>query len=331
MIKYHKDEKVKMSMIRYPADIREYTMLDKVKDLAKSIEDVGLLHKIVLRYGTREIIAGRHRAAAYLILNQKYGSTPENKYRNIPARIIETTDIGAQLISMHENAQRNHNSVEKDAAMEELVRLYHEYMKEDAKAEPYDAKGKKKKPSLKKAFEHVGNTLGLKPTTIKRQHYKKKKQRKNENIGVKALGMEITRPFQVSANAIQKLVWDVEWHIKKCVEALNKLDRCKLGFPIQVSDKIREDLRDSARFIHAFSPTHLCPYCKGLAAYQDNCQPCYGFGWVGSYVTNNVLEELMDEKQPCILINDQLTSLHDLLEEPQQLEAIIEEGEEWRK
>jgi hypothetical protein len=46
-------------------------------------------------------------------------------------------------------------------------------------------------------------------------------------------------------------------------------------------------------------------------------------------VIERALPELLDEKQPCILINDQLTSLHDLLEEPEKLEQMIEEGEEW--
>jgi hypothetical protein len=65
--------------------------------------------------------------------------------------------------------------------------------------------------------------------------------------------------------------------------------------------------------------------------YQRNCRACYGFGWVGKYVTERVIPELMDEKNPCILIGDDLVSLHDQLEDAQS-EAIIEEeeGDEWK-
>jgi ParB/RepB/Spo0J family partition protein len=114
MIIDHGYKSVKMSLIRYRPDIREYQLLDKVKDMARSIEDVGLLHPIILRYGTKEVIAGHHRAAACLLL----------KKDTIKVHMLECSDVEAQYVSMIENAQRNHNSVEKDAAMEALVELH---------------------------------------------------------------------------------------------------------------------------------------------------------------------------------------------------------------
>jgi len=322
MIIDHGFKSVKMSLIRYRPDIREYQLLEKVKDMARSIEDVGLLHPIILRYGTKEVIAGHHRSAACLLL----------KKDTIKAHVVECSDVEAQFISMVENAHRNHNSVERDAAMEALVELHLECQRENEQNSGKKKKGKKD-ANLKQAFQHVAGAVGLQPRTIERRHYdRKKKKRGGTKVesGINTLGMEVTKPYQVGAKVVQKLVWDVSWHIKKCVEALNRLDKSKLGFPIEISDKVREDLRDSSRFILQFSPTTLCPYCKGLVEYQKNCRPCYGYGWVGKYVTERVIPELMDDKNPCILIGDDLVSLHDQLEDAQPEAIIEEEGEDWK-
>src|SRR5215203_140868 len=73
----------------------------EVQELADSIRDVGLSHPIIVRAtNIREapyaLVSGSKRIYAY----EKLGRT------EIPAEIRDTTEIGGQIIRLHENLKR---------------------------------------------------------------------------------------------------------------------------------------------------------------------------------------------------------------------------------
>jgi ParB-like chromosome segregation protein Spo0J len=61
--------KIKTSDVIVPPRMREVDK-EKVKDLAASIEEIGLLQPIIL-LPTKELIAGLHRLEAFKILAEK--------------------------------------------------------------------------------------------------------------------------------------------------------------------------------------------------------------------------------------------------------------------
>jgi len=321
ILQHGKAKQVRMSTIKFPADIREMMLWPDVKTLAESISQFGQFHPIMIRYKTKQIIAGRHRAAAMLLLKKDY----------IEAKVIECSDLGAELLALAENAHRRHNTTERDEVMEELVRMHLEYQEEEAKKTPYDKLGRKKKPSLKDAFEKVAELVDMKPTTVERRHYDRKKKRRGHSKsvpGIDSLGFKLTKEYRLAMNAVQEMTQSFEWHSKKLISILNKLDKSQGGFPFEVSERLREDVRETAKIMRSFRPTHLCPYCKAQAEYQKTCRFCYGLGWVGAHVIQDTPSELMDPSNSYVLVGNKLRSLDDVIEERIEQEPIIQPIEE---
>ena len=75
---------------------------NKVKELAESIKEIGLLHPIIVNYDDVEneiytLIAGLHRLEAYKLLGEK----------SIAAKIVMKDDLQAELMEIDENLIRN--------------------------------------------------------------------------------------------------------------------------------------------------------------------------------------------------------------------------------
>jgi hypothetical protein len=314
MIIDHGVKKHKLALLRFPGDIREMMEQDDVKELARSIKEIGLLHPLIIRKvsrGAKEIIAGRHRAAALLRLKRDL----------VECRLIECTDLEAELISAMENAHRRHNKEERDAYMVRLVDLHLEVQQERANETSVEISKQGHRKGLKvtkqQAYEKIAKTLGIKPESVKHAEYRDKRKKrggKKAMPGVKTLGMEVNDAFQSGTCAIQQYISDVDWYMRGAVKKIGQMEKASVGFPVGIAERLKDEARSVARLAREFSPTHLCPHCKGLSGYQDRCTACQGHGWVGKGVMDTVLPELVEEGDPCIMVQGRLERVVDILD-----------------
>jgi ParB family chromosome partitioning protein len=90
---------------------------DDINDLASEIDSVGLIHPITVRgtNGRYELIAGRKR---FLAMRDVLG------LREIPASVIKTDDVQAELVSLYENlGQSELSQADVDFATSRAVEL----------------------------------------------------------------------------------------------------------------------------------------------------------------------------------------------------------------
>ena len=107
-----------------PDQPRQYIDPDYIAELAETILQRGLIHRIVVRrVGMRfQIVAGHCRRAAFKLLGEK-GAPGE--WSTIPAEVIELSDEAAALHCLLENIQREDLSpAEEGAAYANLMRKY---------------------------------------------------------------------------------------------------------------------------------------------------------------------------------------------------------------
>jgi len=107
-----------------PDQPRQYIDPDYIEELAETILQRGLIHRIVVRRaGTRfQIVAGHCRRAAFKLLGEK-GAPGE--WNTIPAEVIDLSDEAAALHCLLENIQREDLSpAEEGAAYPNLMQKY---------------------------------------------------------------------------------------------------------------------------------------------------------------------------------------------------------------
>ena len=107
-----------------PDQPRQYVDPDYIEELAETILQRGLIHRIVVRRaGTRfQIVAGHCRRAAFKLLRAK-GAPGE--WSTIPAEVIDLSDEAAALHCLLENIQREDLSpAEEGAAYANLMQKY---------------------------------------------------------------------------------------------------------------------------------------------------------------------------------------------------------------
>ncbi|MGW8177867.1 MAG: ParB/RepB/Spo0J family partition protein [bacterium] len=312
MIIDHGIKRIRLASLRFPGDIREMMEADEVRELAKTIQDIGLLHPVTIRHKSREIIAGRHRTAAMLYLKKSH----------IECKVLECSDMEAHLISLIENASRTHSYEERDAAMHELVELYVDWMKEEVEKQPEEiskVSGNviKKKVSRNRAYQEIAAIVGVSAQTVRKRDVKYKKNTKvykKRMPGVDTLGMDVTKAFQMSTMAIQRHCDDIDYHIKQAKTKITKLqNKSTLGFPSAIAYRAQEGLSDAGEIMRQYRPTHLCPHCKGLEGYQEACAACHGCGWVGKDEIDKTPEDLLNLSDPKILVQGRLVSVRDII------------------
>jgi len=107
-----------------PDQPRQYVDPDYIEELAETILQRGLIHRIVVRRaGMRfQIVAGHCRRSAFKLLGEK-GAPGE--WSTIPAEVIELSDEAAALHCLLENIQREDLSpAEEGAAYANLMQKY---------------------------------------------------------------------------------------------------------------------------------------------------------------------------------------------------------------
>src|SRR5882762_8161169 len=107
-----------------PDQPRQYVDPEYIEELAETILQRGLIHRIVVRrVGTRfQIVAGHCRRSAFKLLTDK-GEPGE--WSTIPAEVIELNDEAAALHCLLENIQREDLSpAEEGAAYANLMQKY---------------------------------------------------------------------------------------------------------------------------------------------------------------------------------------------------------------
>src|SRR3954447_9451098 len=107
-----------------PDQPRQYVDPDYIEELAETILQRGLIHRIVVRRtGTRfQIVAGHCRRAAFKLLAQ---TGKPGDWSIIPADVVELSDENAALHCLLENIQREDLSpAEEGAAYANLMQKY---------------------------------------------------------------------------------------------------------------------------------------------------------------------------------------------------------------
>ena len=145
---------IPLSQIKTNGNVRTVTSNTEDKELAKSVQEKGVIEPIIIRKEGTVLIAGHRRLAAAKVA----------KLKAIPARVMDVTEQEALEIQVIENLQR------KDLTPLEEAEAYAKLLEQNGTEEVWDHKGKKTLPS--KEFERrvglLAKTVGKNKTHIMR-------------------------------------------------------------------------------------------------------------------------------------------------------------------
>jgi N6-adenosine-specific RNA methylase IME4 len=139
---------------------RRMRTANHVEELAESIRDIGLLHRITLRKldGRYVLVAGRRRLEAFKLL----------KEGEIPARVIDAGETQALKVEIYENLQRAElNALERADHISELKKIWEaEHPETGHGKSPGAGRGKKKRGSPK---GELSSSLGPEPVAFTKE------------------------------------------------------------------------------------------------------------------------------------------------------------------
>lgn len=293
------NKSVRIGSLYMDGDVKARMKEERVAELAKNIEENGLLHPPTVRRSDRKLVAGRDRVAAFMFLKRK----------NIQVRHVECTDKECESIELSENVfRRNQTAAERNKMIKQLVDLQIEILAEREWEDKPRGKGSgsgRPKAIQTQAREEVAKALGVKPDSVRRAEDRAAAADAEADGPVEpcigTFGVEISKEFTDECLGIQAYLEQADKHVRQAQNALTQLANSEYEFQDAELTHYRDSLRDVGAALRAASPVSLCPYCKGTEGYQENCSAaCRCFGWVGSAVMENCPPELLSQDEPMV-------------------------------
>jgi ParB-like chromosome segregation protein Spo0J len=299
-----------------PGDIRGRMSSSHVKDLSASIDQIGILQLPCVRKSDKKLIYGADRVAATMLLDR----------RSVEVRLVECTDTEAKLMELTENAYRRHDPMEQARLLTELVAEATERYEAEAKEvkrqkarakRKYDRPGRPVSPKTH-ARKEVAEALGVKADSVRRAEYRakdeKRKHKKRGTAPIQTYGLQLEGSFATQVVNIQDYAKELAIKSKTIAQLLTKMGSAGAAAPDTLITRAKERLQDLNEVIRRLNPSSICPYCKGLPGYQEQCVTCLGVGWVSKMELENTPKELLREEHPIILVQGEEVMVDDILE-----------------
>jgi ParB-like chromosome segregation protein Spo0J len=304
---------MRISSLRLPGDMRQRMTQPHIRDRADSIAQVGLIHPPMVRKSTREIIAGRDRIAAHLLLERE----------SVTVDLVECTDEEAAVLEAHENIERRHDPVEQRRLTLELVQRFTEQLATENPEKPKKGRRGRTKTLQGQARELVAKERGVTPDAVRKAEERAaKRQGADRREGaapdsspaaakptIETWGLEPESDFLAGAAAQQRYIDDAAGKLQAAKTSLTQLGNSGLGYPNVKLQHIRKLLDEASTAIRQGRPVALCPWCKGTVDAKQACGGCGGSALMLKSQELGVPPELTDKADLRIVVGGRIVPM----------------------
>jgi hypothetical protein len=316
----------------------------ETQDIAESVARIGIIHEPVVRSehigaGGMVLIAGRHRVAACV----KRGAT------EVFCKVIECTDLEAELLTREENAQRWHNPQKRKEILLDLRGFYTKLFEKRPELAPQvpdrgkGTKGGRPKTAQGKADLVIAKLTGTSPRSGRVRNWREHRAEvvkatiagplppvKDSDwlvppantaiptpppVPIETFGLAVGDDFLAGVTAIRAHMMKAHDLAAAAQGQLTQLEKLDL-YPKGRLDRLRSALHDATAMLGDAIPVSLCGFCKGLPGAVETCAACLSCSIMGTADLGRVPQELRATKDPVVRINGKLVAVQDLLGDP---------------
>ena len=284
-------KRVKLGSLVLPSDFGKRLKEPRIAERAKSIDAVGLIHEPIVRASDMRVVAGEDRVAAHFAL----------KRRDILCKMVECTDEELKAIQSAENVQRRHDPKEQAQLIAARLDVYEAEVQPVPPDEP--RKRGQPKSDRTKARERLAAELGVKAETLRKTEWKAERASPEPKpVECRALGMTLSPEFTAKVGAAQAHIDAADSALRLAQTHLGRLGSDAIaGFPEGRLARLKSDAHDVAVRVRGARPCSLCPWCKGLDGYQEQCPACQATGYITQSQEVSIPRELLDTATPCVM------------------------------
>jgi ParB-like chromosome segregation protein Spo0J len=288
-------KKIALSALALTGEFGKRLKAPHVAERAASIAALGMIHEPVVRASDMRIVCGEDRVAAHFV----------NGAKTVLCKMVECTDEEFAAMRNAENLQRRNVVVEqRNLVVERITAIAAEIADAPPPALPEKRGRGAPKGDRAKARERLAEELGVTAETLRKVEWKAKRAESVPVPGpvVRSLGMTLSAEFTAKAALAQTYIDAANRALMVAQQSLTKMaNDVGCAFPPARLQRLHSDVHDLAVRIRGARPCSLCPWCKGLDGYQDDCPACQGTGFITQSQEVAVPRELLDVDAPCVM------------------------------
>lgn len=263
-MKFLRTGKVKIAALTLPGDWRARLASEHVRDLARSVDELALIHRPAVREDNA-IITGRDRIAAMHLLGHEV----------IDVDVFTATDHEVQLAIIVENLRRRVDN--RDKLLADLADLYRRF--ETQPAEVVVQPEQQSKPGRKKAATTVAREKAAVAAGVTTEAVRAAENRE------KARAAELTpEPADLPVAPGADVAEALDAIDRLLVQAKTLLTKLTTAHPRQVErfpvHAARTALADATTLLRGMRPHSACPYCVKYLGGDYWCPACHGSLWI---------------------------------------------------
>lgn len=242
------------------------------KELARSIQDIGVMQMPRVRQGSNEVVFGEHRIAAQYL----------NGATEVEVEVVPLTDDEAEEQSLAENLFRR--AIDRTAGLARYAEIAARRV--NVELPPADA-GEPRGPGRPKtergvAREMAARELGTTPEAIRQAEYRQRKRDEADSGSdvrgcIEDFGVPIPPEVEVCAHRVQEAIDEADGLVRKLGSATTALE--KAGVSATRLSPVKEARQALAHAVRRARPSAQCPWCKNVADLQSKCAGCGGNGY----------------------------------------------------
>lgn len=265
-MKFLRTGKVKIAALTLPGDWRARLASEHVRDLARSVDELALIHRPAVREDNA-IITGRDRIAAMHLLGHEV----------IDVDVFTATDHEVQLAIIVENLRRRVDN--RDKLLADLADLYRRFETHPAEvvvqSEQQSKPGRKKAPATV-AREKAAAAAGVTTEAVRAAENREKARAAELTPEPADLPVAPGADVAGALDAIDRLLVQAKTLLTKLTGAHPALME---RFPVH---QAQTALNDATTRLRGMRPHVVCPYgdCAVVGAVNGNCPACHGSGWI---------------------------------------------------
>lgn len=300
-----KSTEVPIRSIVGPKDLGRRMGSWHVRDLAESIRENGLLQPPTVNRSTNEIVAGRDRYAAHILLGRE----------TIEVVFIDVEEIQAKTLEIVENLNRRHSIEEQRELRVALYKLNEakERLRQPEVGEKEKGRTGPKSTPKSRAIKKTCEQTNVHETTLRRDLERKakaaeKEQAENAELNkkppVETFGLKVNPRFLAQLKKLQddckKVAKELESNHKLFLKWTSN-DVCP-----EVSRRaFKQAMTHVTALTKGFSPVSICPSCKLIETLLEDCPTCYGKGYCPQSKIDFLPAELLSKRELFVQVGTQ--------------------------
>lgn len=282
-MKFLRTGKVKIAALALPGDWRARLASEHVRDLARSVDELALIHRPTVRDGDNAIITGRDRIAAMHLLGHEV----------IDVDVFTATDHEVQLAIIVENLRRRVDN--RDKLLADLADLYRRFETQPAEVvvqpEQQSKPGRKKAPTTV-AREKAAAAAGVTTEAVRAAENREKARHAELTPEAAEVPAAPWADVAGALDAIDRLLVQAKTLLTKLTTAHpRQVER----FPVHAA---RTALADATTLLRGMRPHSACPYCVKYLGGDYWCPACHGSLWITADQAAQVPKDLKDLPAP---------------------------------